>query len=256
MVIAWGSLCILTLGVQTSYRLISHNAASLLFNDGATDLTLFMEWYYGALLIITPVIMNAASRSADKRYKRVVSKVENENEMNGDDLNSIGLLVDALDSGYGPTEQQCREALTRLLPRLTSDDAYLLDEYRQAKLRYIVLAPASPIYSTHLSMRYRNHSSGVSLRVLIIETLSRIGTREALTMFDELLERRPTNDSDFRVLQAVKRCRPELESRVGSEQTRTSLLRPAAYENSESLVRPASDSEGRSSEDLPHVSGE
>jgi hypothetical protein len=203
--------------------------------------------FYGCLALVAPVLMTAVSREAKRRselFNRAIAS---------DDLRSIGALIDTLDSGSYRVQRQCKEALIRLLPRLSEEHEHLLDEYRQARLMYFVMPPASPIYSTRLAQISRNSASSVALRIAIVQALSRIGNHESLTMFDELLERRPSCSADKRVQQAVVDSRPMLAARVVSEPARSSLLRPAANLDEETLLRIPRVARTRSREELLHI---
>jgi hypothetical protein len=128
-----------------------------------------------------------------------------------------------------------------------------LDEYRQAKLRYIVRPPASPIYSTYLTRLTRNSAQNVALRIAIIEALSRVGDGEALTMFNELLECRAYTVNERRIQQTARDSRPALVARVEKQPARQSLLRPANCSDIDSLLRIARSELELPPQDLPHV---
>jgi len=187
--------------------------------------------YIGCILAAAPIIYFAVSRVTKRRGEAVLDMALHQS------IESIGVLVDSLGDGDGRYERQCREALIRLLPRLRGADAHLLDEYRQAKLRYFVRPPASPIYSTYLTRLTRNAAQNVALRIAIIEALSRVGDGEALTMFDELLDCRAYTLNERRIQQVVRDARPALQSRVAAEPSRRSLLRPSSAIEPAALLR-------------------
>src|SRR5580704_8087275 len=104
-----------------------------------------IAWCCGSVMLAASLVVNFAARAAKRRREAALTAVTNPN------LESVGELVDALSDGDGRCDRQCRDTLIKLLPLLNNSNAHLLDEYRQAKLRYIVRPPASPIYSTYLT---------------------------------------------------------------------------------------------------------
>jgi hypothetical protein len=175
------------------------------------------------------------------------------NISNTDNTESVGTLVDMLNDGDGSCERKCREALIRLLPLLSEENAHLLDEYRQAKLRYVVWPPASPIYSTYLARLARNSPQSIALRIGIVQALSRVGDGEALTMFNEMLDCNAYTVNERRIQQVVRESRPALVDRVAAQPARQSLLRPSTRTDTHSLLRIPVRERDLSSQDMLHV---
>lgn len=244
--VIWFALVLTTLLVEACYRIgvrmSSYEA------EGAASM--FIAWYIGCVLAPAPLYFLIVSRAAKRRSEAALETAQHEN------LESVGVLVDTVSDGESHCERQCREALVRLLPLLNGENAHLLDEYRQAKLRYIVWPPASPIYSTYLARLSRNRAQSIVLRIAIIEALSRVGDSEALTMFDEMLGCRACTVNERRIQQVVRESRHALLSRVATEPARQSLLRPAKSADTGSLVRIPSIELGMPPEELLHVRNE
>jgi hypothetical protein len=239
----WAGACIFAVVVQIGYRI----DLRALPRVEATGPSSFVFWYYACLCTTTPFIVYAAAWVSRRRNEAALDMVSHE------DLHAIGVLVDAACEGHGSLQRRFMDALIAMLPRITADNSHLLDEYRQAKLRYFVQPPASPMYTTRRMRAARNSPRYVALKLAIIEVLSRVGDKESLTMFDELLECRPMGAAGRRLHQAVKDARPALQARVSREPARSTLLRPVTLTDAETLVRRAPDGCRLPPGDLPHI---
>ncbi len=233
--VVWIGLILVTL--YWSKPDLSHRVCARPFMSRRRGPMAFVSsWYFACLIVAVPVISFGLMRTAKRRNMAAIETARHEK------LESIGVIVDSLGDGDTSCEREFRDVLIRLLPLLTDDKAYLLDEYRQAKLRYIVRPPASPIYSTYLTRLSRNSAQSIALRIAIIGALSRVGDSESLTMFDEILDCRACTANERRIQQIVRDSRPHLVERVAAEPTRLSLLRPATDSDSGQLLRvPASE---------------
>lgn len=249
-VVLWSGLILAAIAVQTGF-----SPMTKWWSSGVGDVASPMIiWRFGwfAMFSFSTYISVLIAISASRTAKR---SSPGEAEIGiPDTVRDIGVLVDRLDDRNGRIERQSKARLIALLPLVTARDSHLLDEYQQAKLRYIVRPPASPMYSTYLMKVSRNSPQNVALRAAIVEALSRIGDREALTMFDELLECRATTPADQRLQQLVRELRPALVIRVSREPARMSLLRPADLLDARILVRSAARKQEAPSHELLHIS--
>lgn len=150
-----------------------------------------------------------------------------------EDRRIVGPLTEALDYGDAVTRDAARRCLLRLLPELTSADAYRLE-------------------SRHRRRLYRVLSSEDDLLILaVLEALPRIGDSGALTPVDNL--RRYHRSKKLR--RAATACVPLLQARIEELRVSATLLRPSSELEAtpEMLLRPTLFDPDRDARELLHA---
>jgi hypothetical protein len=144
-----------------------------------------------------------------------------------DDVRGIGLLAEALEWPDTATRKTAIEALTRLLPRLRTDDAGLLNTRQRACLYRMLLLQNARRYG--------------DLLVAILQALEQVGEETALPYVQRMATSRPTKTVQKRVQEAAVQCLPLLEAQIAQVRSSQTLLRAAAPElaGATALLRPA-----------------
>ena len=130
--------------------------------------------------------------------------------------------------------------LTKLLPKLTPQDSYVLTARHMSNLRGCL----SPL-SSDSSQEY------ISFQIAILKSFELIGGRAELSIVRSICGWDSTA-YNLRVVEAARKCLPLLSKRVSSERNRNELLRPSSSlesPNSE-LLLPANDSGSTLPEEL------
>lgn len=149
-----------------------------------------------------------------------------------EDRRIVGPLTEALDYGDAVTRDAARRCLLRLLPELTSNDAYRLDARHRRRL-------------------YRVLSSEDDLLILaILEALPRIGDSGALTPVENLKRYHRSK----KIRRAAAACLPLLQARIEELRISGTLLRPSSEleASPEMLLRPTLFDPDRDARELLH----
>ncbi len=146
-----------------------------------------------------------------------------------DDIHAIGPLAEALEFrdlyAYSGTASMAEKALTRLLPRLQTEDAAMLDEEQRSCLWRIL---ANNPYPEHKD-----------LTVAILRALERIGDDEALPTVQFLANLTPRNEIEREIHIAARECLPLLQARVAGRTDPHLLLRATTSDAGHALLRSA-----------------
>ncbi len=142
-----------------------------------------------------------------------------------DDVRVIGPLAEILDNASGPTRQLVSDALIRLLPRLQSADAHLLNEDQRECLCRI------------LSGADWQHPE---LAVAVMEAFERVGDSRSLILIERLADIHARSSAQRQIRAAAASCLPALRARVVQEPARLTLLRASSGDSgADTLLRAA-----------------
>jgi len=142
-----------------------------------------------------------------------------------DDVRVIGPLAEILETADRPTRQLVSDALIRLLPRLQSSDAHLLNEDQRECLCRI------------LSGADWQHPE---LAVAVMEAFQRVGDSRALILIERLADIHARSSAQRQIRAAAASCLPALRARVVQEPARLTLLRPSSGNSgADTLLRAA-----------------
>lgn len=181
------------------------------------------EWDFGDISFLFVFISlfggAAAASQLQKNATSLLAKY--------DDLRAVGPMADALDIEDGDIRAVCREALTRLLPRLQASDAALLSPEQRANL--------------NLTLKKADLKRDTELILAILQAWQQVGDEKAVPYVEWLAQLKSDHEAGERVRQAAQACLPYLQERVEKGRLAGTLLRPAESPNSspETLLRPA-----------------
>ena len=155
--------------------------------------------------------------------------------MNFDDISIVGPLVDALGFRDEIIQQDARQGLVKLLPRLQADDAHLLNGEQRERLR---------------QMLFTNHTE---LAVSILKAYEHIGDGAELEAVERLLQNAIW---DVDVRDAAEACLPYLQGRAQQMQSSRTLLRASQHATTpDILLRPANSVQTEDETQLLRMSG-
>ncbi len=155
------------------------------------------------------------------------------------DLHAIGPLLEALDTLPETRGPQIRSLLTRLLPRLTAEDAAVLNRRQRGRLYDALLLGDADRDTDYL--------------VAILLGLAQVGDEETLRCLEQLVRRGAMTRGQRRILEAAESCRTALEKRTEQARSRAGLLRAASPANGpQELLRPAASTPAVNPETLLH----
>lgn len=126
-----------------------------------------------------------------------------------EDIRSVGALSEALSSRDSEVRRIAETALIRLLPRLTSDDADLLNTEQR---------------------RYLNRAldkTNPALSIPILKVWEIIGDEEALPYVEKLLRPKPKKKGENPLGWAAWECSKKMRRRFTDHDIRITLLRPS-----------------------------
>lgn len=170
-----------------------------------------------------------------------------------DDIRSIGALIDALHLEDAETRNIAMDALIKLLPRLTAQDAALLSDTNRIKLCFLLSVPLeSPINKPLRALHQPANERSVAFRIAILRAFAQVGDRKALRFVERVAKNDPKSEGERRVQDAALACLPALRRRAEQEGQRQTLLRPAqsASNEEDTLLRPASGGQDTAPETL------
>ena len=169
-----------------------------------------------------------------------------------DDVAGIGPLIEALEMQDKDVQQAVRESLTRMLPKLHSSDAGLLNPSARRILRSTIavqsprgrIASNRPIGSVTkdalLGPRFVGLPDGQFV-VSALKGLEQVGDETFVETVENLAQGQGYGyDADVRI--AAERCLPYLKQRAENERLKHDLLRASSADcshDSESLLRAA-----------------
>lgn len=194
---------------------------------------------------ITTLVLRSLLRARARR-RRMVAAVAAQ-----DDIHAVGPLLDALAMDSGESQHKAMEALTRLLPRLTSQDAHLLNDAQRATLYRILSTPSG-------NRNPAGEKERLNFRLSIVKALEHIGDSKALPIVERLARNNATAASAKRLQEAASACLPYLRARVEEHGTRSTLLRSAEAPpepdwDAITLVRPLPPQDGDTSARLQYA---
>jgi hypothetical protein len=146
-----------------------------------------------------------------------------------DSVKGVGLMVEVLEWPDPASKLAASSALIRLLPRLKTSDAHLLNpDQRQILYKRLTLGNVRAEYE---------------LIMATLKALEQVGDVSAVGYVQKLSQARATTSAQVRVVQAAQDCLPYLLKRAESNQSSQYLLRASYSEehNPATLLRPARD---------------
>ena len=139
-----------------------------------------------------------------------------------EDVRCVGVLTDALNLGVGIELYLLMRTLTRLLPKLTVDDAQLLNT-RQRRILIATLEDASDIFN--YNRIDFNADDLADLSIKIIQMFSIIGDNGAINSVEKLAVMTSHADEQTRVRDAAIHYLPLIQQRANEENDSHILLR-------------------------------
>ena len=130
------------------------------------------------------------------------------------DVRAVGPLLDALDISPPARTTAIRGLLTTLLPRMQSEDVWLLSERQRRKL--------------YAALMLGDAAGDLPYLLAILQALQHVGDVETLRRLNYLIQLGAVTDAQRRLLYAAQNCANALENRLQHTQTYATLLRPAA----------------------------
>jgi len=182
----------------------------------------------GVWLILTAASTQLYRVSLTPAHTRMAKQLANTG-----DTRAIGALAEALEWPDEEIQVVARAALLRLLPKLTSNDAPLLNSRQRRCLNHrLVLANA------------RNYLDS-ELQVKILQAWEKVGDLSSLQVVKSLVAAKPVLKNERKVHKAAELCLPHLEECAHLNQSSQFLLRASGISDAraETLVRPASANE-------------
>ncbi len=156
--------------------------------------------------------------------------------LNFDDIKMVGPLADALAFEDKITQQEARQALVRLLPRLQASDAHLLNGEQRKQLRQVLFTD------------YRE------LAMSVLKAYEHIGDGAELEAVERLLQ---NEQLDGEVRDAALNCLPFLQLRAQQMQSSQTLLRASEHATTpDILLRPAANAQTEEETQLLRMSGQ
>ena len=193
----------------------------------ALHLLLWLTWTSSAVWIIIPIqavlvvqiVRLFASTRLQNGATRALSLIH--------DVHAIGPLAEALEfkdlySNSG-TASVAEEALIRLLPGIEAGDADLLNSAQRACLRRVLQRQRYPVYK--------------ELTISILQALTRIGDDEAIPIIQRLASQEPRTEPESVIQRVASECLPVLLAHKQNQTDLQLLLRAAASNAPQSLLR-------------------
>ncbi len=151
---------------------------------------------------------------------------------NTSDTKAVGALAEALEWPDPEIQTIARGALIRLLPKLTNNDAPLLNSRQRRSLNSRLVLANSKNYLDS------------ELQVKILEAWEKVGDLSSLQTVKSLVAAKAVLVNERKVQKAAIKCLPHLEERAHLNESSQMLLRASSNANigMETLVRPASSS--------------
>ena len=146
-----------------------------------------------------------------------------------DSVKGVGLMVEVLEWPDPASKLAATSALIRLLPRLKTSDAHLLNpEQRQILYKRLTVG---------------NVRAEFDLIMAILKALEQVGDLSAVGYVQKLSQARAITSAQMRVVQAAQDCLPYLLKKAEANQSSQYLLRASYAEdhNPATLLRPARD---------------
>lgn len=146
-----------------------------------------------------------------------------------EDVRTVGALAEAMDYGDRVTRETAGCALCFLLPRMTANDASLLNEKHRVCLNHIL------------------DGKDANLMIAVLKAYEQVGDSRSLPSVRKLAAGQSALFRSGVVQEAACACLPFLEARAEQEKAGRSLLRPSAVGavQSDALLRPT-ETAGRS----------
>ncbi len=156
--------------------------------------------------------------------------------LNFEDVRIVGPLIDALNFQDEVTQQEARQALVRLLPRLQASDAHLLNGEQRKQLRQVLF------------------TDNKKLAVSVLKSYEHIGDGAELEAVERLLQ---NAIGDVEVRDAALNCLPFLQLRAQQMQSSQTLLRASEHATTpDILLRPAANAQTEDETQLLRMSGQ
>ena len=154
------------------------------------------------------------------------------------EIELVGLFADALYLDIGLERPPLMAALTRLLPKLTAADDYLLNA-RQRKNLYDALSYGLKSETYRDDERLRG-CKFADYCISILEALSKIGGKDALRSIEKLAKMNAPSAQQARVRDAARHYLPLIQQRAQEDKDSAILLRAShAGTPQNQLLRPA-----------------
>jgi hypothetical protein len=157
---------------------------------------------------------------------------------NTNEIDYVGLFAEALVLPLGIEGFALIDALTRLLPKLTSDDALLLDAQQRKNL-------CNALQHGMKTANYQDDtkftgSNFAEFCIAIMQAFSVIGNKEAIKPLEKLAAMNPESEQQTRVRDAARHYLPLIQQRAWEENDSAILLRASDAGTPENqLLRPA-----------------
>lgn len=160
--------------------------------------------------------ITGSSASLSKSYQNAVRLLAD-----FDDLRAVGPLLETRESEDANLKQLAQQSLLRLLPRLKSSDANLLDEVQLQ------------------CMGRALKSKDFVFVCAILKAMEQVGDEKHLELVQRLSKKETTNPIQLRIREAAQECEPYLRKRVEETQLANTLLRASQMEDAPAiLLRP------------------
>lgn len=164
-----------------------------------------------------------------------------------DDVQLVGPLLDLLGMENVTVRTHAMRALTRLLPRLTVDNADTLTSPRREKLARLVRMNPDFFLYKDLGAFFRPpkldrevNIAAIDFRVAILKSYAQIGGALELPTVRQLAESTSQNPAQQRLREAAQEVLDAVEARAAVQAQNGTLLRPAdAASDSGTLLQPA-----------------
>jgi len=168
---------------------------------------------------------------AGVRYRRALT----EQVARQSDSRSIGALIDACGLEDQKTRKIAVEGLTSLLPRLTPDEATLLDPAH--RLRLCSLLHRGSTRKKDLPLGFQpDDNQAIEFRLTVLQGLARWGGAEALPAVQLLAKTPPKIQGERRIQKAAIACLQILEQRSEQNHSSKTLLRASDASGADSVT--------------------
>jgi len=183
-------------------------------------------------VLTSAVLVTSFLLWSDARFRRLCGPVCRA-VIRQDDVQTVGLLVDSLRMNYWDISQIVMDALIELLPRLQSEDAYLLNAEQRALLASkLNTAPKRSVKDMRASAQ-ETYSRLISFRVAILQAFAHVGDSSALPAVEKLARQEAKTVEQQRIQEAAQECLQGLRLRAQQERDPKTLLRATASNNAE-----------------------
>ena len=167
---------------------------------------------------------------------RIVPKLNVEQIARVGGVHAIAALFATFENPLFPMEQGAAyEALTKLLPQMKANDAYLLAPAARRTMN---------VWLNDASSSSVSNSSFQALHIAALKALEQVGDASAIPYVEKLTQMKPRTPGQTKIKQAAIECLPMLLAHCGEVEAARTLLRASHSEDArpDTLLRPASQS--------------